>query len=152
MEVHFEKPLNGSFQLTIQHGGKVFTDYISNFPNDFINELMPMITRIWNGESTVCITYLIGSPYGLVQWLDNSNFRIGLSYDNTPIPCTTINSKTLIEFTVTAKDLCIAFWRGLRDLEAKTAPEEFADHWGGEFPSNSLQILTDLIKQDKDKS
>lgn len=87
----------------------------------------------------------------LVQWLDGRRFRIGLSYHNNPIPCST-DDKTLVEFNITSKELCIAFWRGLRELEAKVKPEEYKEHWGGEFPSQSLQILTDLIKQDKGKS
>lgn len=53
MKVHFEKPEGGNFRLSISHDEKNFIDYISNFPGDFIYDLMPMLTRIWTGDPNV---------------------------------------------------------------------------------------------------
>lgn len=151
MKVHFEKPRHGWLSLDIEGKEHSYDNAVSYVTSDFLEQLIAMLTRVWNQERNVCIYFLNEPHWIMLQWLDNSTFRIGFDTNNTPIPCSTDN-KTLAEFEITAKELCVAFWRGLRDLEAKTTPEEYAEHWGSEFPSDSLQILTDLIKQDKEQS
>lgn len=128
MKVHFEKPIHGWLEFTIQDNGNSF-----------------------HGDADVCISYENEPHYVLIQWLDDSKFRIAFDKKRIPIACSSDN-ETLATFKITGKELCIAFWRGLKDLEGKTTPEDFADHWGGEFPSSSLLILTNLIKSDREQS
>lgn len=150
MKVHFEKPLHRWLVFTISEDeNSIELDAVAVSQN-FLIDLLAMLTRVWNGETSICLVFLNPKHIHL-QWLNNSNFRVASSEYLDNAPCYTDN-ETLAEFDITAKELCIAFWRGLRDLESKTTPEEYQKHWGGEFPSESLQILTNLIKQDKDIS
>lgn len=45
-------------------------------------------------------------------------------------------------FAGTYDEICLPFWRALRNLEGRYSPEEWAGRWDSPFPRHELAVLT----------
>ena len=48
-------------------------------------------------------------------------------------------------FTGTYDEICLPFWRALRNLEGRFTHEELAKRWKSYFPHQELQLLTEQL-------
>lgn len=49
-------------------------------------------------------------------------------------------------------DICLPFWRALRDLQGRFSPEELDSKWHRAFPSREIDILTNAIRNRKESN
>ena len=50
-----------------------------------------------------------------------------------------------LTFTGSYNEVCLPFWRALRNLEGRYAPEELAMRWESPFPHHDLAVLTERL-------
>ena len=43
-------------------------------------------------------------------------------------------------------DICMAFWRGIRELQGRVSPGEYKQGFGRDFPELEMKLLTDRVK------
>ena len=56
-------------------------------------------------------------------------------------------SRILFSLHGSKLDLCVPFWKALRDLHRRISTDEFTKNWRREFPQREMQRLTKIIRK-----
>jgi hypothetical protein len=143
LRIHFETPVHGWMLVTFETGEESLTIDVSNVPIDallaFTNTVLSFANwgEGWNyfghGSATYAISLRRNEKQAILEV-----FEIPYSVHN-PMP----GHGTLI-FTAqdTPDTLLVAFWRGLRNLEARFDKA----HWKYEFPAAAVEQLGKIVK------
>lgn len=150
-DVHFRMPEAGSFWIELFRGEEHFrmiASYVLHIdaPEDLI----------------VCLVNVLkGSPSTSMRWFmepDEYFFEFRTSKGQTifqvnePQPLNQI--KTHFEIELDSFELCLAFWRAFRCLQATILDDEYEQGWHRAFPDKQLDLLTqqiELAKKEQNK-
>lgn|GEM_PF-6782508 len=149
MKVKFEHLCGYDIRITITYNDTSVTfvadTHISGFPENLIN----MLIRILKDEDNISRPIQIIAQTIEIYWLAD-RFRIVTEAPYIYEYAT--SDGTIIDLEINRWEFCIAMWRGLCELETKIYLCVYDDYLSDWIPFDSLQILTDLIKQNKDNS
>jgi hypothetical protein len=56
------------------------------------------------------------------------------------------SGEVIFDYKGERSDICLAFWRGIRELQGRVSPEEYKQRFGREFPEQEMKLLTERIK------
>ena len=59
------------------------------------------------------------------------------------------SSRTVFSLGGSKLEICLPFWRALRDLRRRIAEDEFDKNWRRPFPDSEMQQLTRLVRSEK---
>lgn len=148
MKVWFGTPQHGWMELTIVADDETFSTTISHIPYDSLSDLTKAL-----------LTLLEGIDYNVVT-LNTEPTEYEIRFERLPdedmIQMTIlrypdsrrVNNTGNVEFSLkeSCADICLPFWRALRDLQSRVPLEEFKQHWSPGFPASDMQVLTQRIR------
>lgn len=149
LRARFDKPEHGWVGLTISYGDLVIEIIGSYMPTNSFESLSDALhTLLLYEGSASSIWYeeapeieLLFSRFGeivnlkIIQYPD---YRRGIK-----------QGEVHLEISASYDDICIPFWRALRDLQDRFTHEELESGWHRTFPSIEINNLTDAIKESK---
>lgn len=145
LRVNFGKPAYGWIRITLQHGERSL-----GFSASYIyNSLFPLVEALLrlkdtSGEANVAwqcepVEY----EFRFVRQCD----RITLQVLLFPNPRRSIFDAPEPELSIAGDygEICLPFWRALRQLQGRFPEQEWETHWQRPFPTRELEILTAVL-------
>ena len=140
--VTFGEPDAGTIEVTLRHGAEtvyIGASYIYSSFHALVEALMRLKT---NAEEAV-----------VVWQCEPSEHEFRFSYQNAVVSLQVLlfpDSRRSVfdapdsELTATGSyvEVCLPFWRALRQLQGRFSEEEWQARWHGPFPSRELDLLT----------
>jgi hypothetical protein len=151
LQVNFESPQSGWMSLSLESGDQRFIRVISWTPYDSVKELIEALLLLLKEEGE-----------RIVRWNsepEEFDFRLKREEDSVSLEIVRyqdhrrLDSTSQVLFSVESSnvDICIPFWKALRDLRRRIARDEFDKNWRRPFPYQELNQLTKSIKAERRK-
>lgn len=144
LRVSFESPQSGWMSLRLEAGGRKFVTAVAHAPYDSLRELIEALTALLEGRERA-----------LVRWNcepDEFDFEFAgraseVSVEVTRYPDHRRRASAVVFRTRQQRaDVCLAFWRELRQLHRRAGTDEFEQNWRRAFPEEELRRLTKTIR------
>ena len=150
LKIAFNDLEHGWVRLTISSGVETFTVVASYTPSDSFLDLTNALHSLlrdgqakvmWNCEPPEYeMLFSSGGSDISLQIYEYSDYRRGNE-----------RGEQVFAVSGTYKDICIPFWRALRDLQGRFSAEELDSRWHRPFPSREIDLLTAEIKEVREK-
>jgi hypothetical protein len=151
LQVNFESPQSGWMSLSLEAGNQQFLRVVSCKPYNSLKDLIESLDTLiidkrecrikWNCEPEE-FDFQIKLEGEIVK-LDVIRFQDHNRLDHT--------SQIAFSIYSSALDLCVSFWKALRDLRRRIIRDEFDKNWRRPFPHQELNQLTKAIRSQKHK-
>jgi hypothetical protein len=143
LEVQFDDPQHGWMAMSIRSDSDV-TLTMSSVAYDTLNELIEGLHALITGDSYRTIR-VFEEPTVCELRFECEGTAIRL---NVLRPSSRGDGEPLLETDGNFSEICLPFWRALRNLQSRFSAEEFALRWGRSFPLSGMQKLsTELRRQ-----
>ncbi|HEX8564628.1 MAG TPA: hypothetical protein VF648_03095 [Pyrinomonadaceae bacterium] len=146
LKVAFDNPDSGWVGLSLNYGIKTISIIASYTPSDSFLDLTNALHNLLlhNGQATV-------------TWhCEPSEFDMYFSRTTAEISLEISEffdyhrgeglGKQIFVVSGTYEDVCLPFWRALRDLQGRFSTEELNARWHRPFPSREIDLLTSEIR------
>lgn len=148
--VSFNSPQSGFMSLSLEAGAESFITAVAYAPYDSLRELIEGLTALlgdggknvlvsWNCEPDEIDFELSASGAAL----DSVSFKVIHYPDHHRLARA---ARTLFSLRVSKLELCLAFWRALRDLHRHITTDEFDRNWRRPFPESEMRQLTEALR------
>ena len=142
LSVSLESPQHGFMSLRLKTAGRNFVTVVAHEPYDSLRDLIAALASVLDGDCEPTIRWN-SEP-------DEYDFRFSsrgdhlllevIHYpDHRKLPET---AAAVFSFDGPKRDACRAFLEELRDLQSRTARDEFDRQWRRTFPERELEELT----------
>ena len=149
LKVSFNSPQSGWMSIGLKAGQRSFVTAVSHAPYDSLRDLINALSSLVSGAKKTT-----------VKWnREPEEYDFELRRNQTGAELTVvrfpdhrrIKSKREIVFShqATALELCLTFWKALRELHRDIEVDEFDKNWRREFPEAEMQALTKLVRAAK---
>ncbi len=146
LKVKFDEPEHGRIYLFVFADGKqVVHSDVSRIYSSF-EQLVTALGAMLDGQEERIVVWLEGSAelemrfsrHDDIIQLEITSFAGSIRPHKNP------------EFTFVGSynEICLPFWRALRNLEGRYSAEELALRWKGYFPHRELALLTHQLGKD----
>jgi hypothetical protein len=145
LSVSLESPQHGFMSLRLRHSSGSFVAVVSHEPYDSLRGLVAALSDL-----------LAGNSRRVVKWnAEPEEFDFQLEVVGDLLRLEVIrypdhrrleaDSDVVFSYRGSKAAACRAFWEELRDLQGRTAEDEFDRQWRREFPEGELQNLTTAL-------
>jgi hypothetical protein len=145
-----ESPQSGWMSMSLKAGEEGFVMASSYQPYDSLRDLVEGLCALLKGSTDINIRWNC-EP-------EEFDFRMR-AHERDEVQCEVIRypnhrrqphaSQIVFSLRSSKLDICLPFWRALRDLRRRISTDEFESNWRREFPHHELQQLTKLIRSVK---
>jgi hypothetical protein len=147
LKVSFDDPEHGWVGLTISLADESLTIIASYTPSDSFLDLTNAL------YSLLC--YRVG---GIVTWHEEpaeTEFRFSISGEDVKLEVYRYSDhrrdygrgERELAITASYAEICLPFWRALRNLQGRFSSHELDARWHRPFPWKDIDILTTTIKE-----
>ena len=146
LKVAFDDPEHGWVGLTIGHGDESVTVNASYTPGDSFLDLSDALYNLflYSGEAKV-VWHAGSAEYGLRFGREGD--AVGLESREYPDRLREAGRGVrLFGASGSYEDICIPFWRALRNLRGRFSAEELNTRWHRPFPAKEVDGLTWLLR------
>jgi hypothetical protein len=142
LKVEFDEPNVGGIWLTLKYGAETVNISATYIYNSFF-PLVEALYRLKNapGEGTV-VWQCEPSEYEFQ--FSRQNLTISLQVLLFPDSSRSIFDKQEPKLSITGSynEVCLPFWRALRQLQGRYSDDEWEVRWQSPFPRRELDLLT----------
>jgi hypothetical protein len=149
--VSFNSPQSGFMSVSLNVGEQEFVTAVSSAPYDSLRELIEALTSLllaaghsfkvkWNCEPDELDFEITAEDDARIE------FRVIHYTDHRRLAET---GRTLFSHTGSKLEICLGFWRALRDLRRNIATDEFDRNWRRPFPQSEMRQLTEALRSFK---
>jgi hypothetical protein len=151
LRVSMESPQSGWMSLSLKAGEQSFLMAASFAPYDSLRDLIEALSAL-----------LTDSRDASVRWNcepEEFDFRMTARGSDDLIELKVLryaghrrrqsqdeDRQVVFSFRGSKIDICLPFWRALRDLRRRISTDEFESNWRREFPHGELRQLTALVR------
>ena len=146
IRVRFDDPDNGSIGISIEQRDSSFAESFSYVPYDSLQELVLALGRVLASDTTTSATCLVGAPEFDLHFERSDNIVRFTVVEFADYRRQKGAGKTAFLASGSFEQICVPFWRALRELESRFSSEDFAGRWHREFPHDELRRLTERIR------
>jgi hypothetical protein len=146
LKVAFDDPEHGWVGLTFSRGGESATIVASYTPSDSFLDLTDALYNLsqYSGEAKV-IWHSGPTEYELRFAKEGGVIRLAaLEYPDHLRDAG--RGELFFEASGTYDEVCLPFWRALRDLQGRFSEAELNARWHRPFPSKEIDNLTALLR------
>ncbi len=146
IKVKLGAPENGWISLGISYANQVTNIDASYTPHDSMTMLVDAIAKLAKGNDNAVVPFVEGpAEYELAFHSagERVSVTITLYPDHRRMRST---GQQVFEAFGRRREVCLAFWRALRQLESRVSGEDFERNWNHPFPTSKLRVLTRTIK------
>lgn len=145
LRVSLESPQHGFMSLRLSHAGKSFVVVVSHEPYDSLRDLIAALSASLKGDGRRVVRWN-GEPEEFDFRLEAVGARLRLDVVRYPDHRRLEETADVVfSFQGSKSKACRAFWEELRDLQSRTAQDEFDRQWRRAFPESELKKLTTVL-------
>jgi hypothetical protein len=146
LSVSLESPQHGFMSLRLKSGSTEFVAVVSHAPYDSLRDLIEALSAVLDGDCNIAVKWN-GEPeeYDFRFASRGSDAALDVIYYPDHRRLSRIGG-VLFSFLGTRLEVCLPFWKELRELRTRTVQDEFSRQWRREFPERELNELTKRIK------
>jgi hypothetical protein len=145
LDVSLESPQHGFMSLRLKTAGQTFVTVVAHAPYDSLRDLIAALVAALDGDCERTVNWN-AEPDEYDFRLSSRGDRLLLEVlhypDHRKLPGA---AAPVLSFNGPKADACRAFWDELRDLESRTARDEFDRQWRRPFPARELEELTERM-------
>jgi hypothetical protein len=152
LRVEFGKPEHGWMAVALTSGDTRFDVHASYTPRDSVSDLASAASLI-----------LKGGVEATLVWNEEPNqvdFHFTAEGDEAMLVATRYPDhqrgkrcgQELLRVRGTRADVCLPFWRGLRQLQSKMPSDEYKAAWRHEFPGEKVDEISALAHRGQEKA
>lgn len=147
--VSIESPQSGWMSLSLKAGDESLLMVAAAAPYDSLRDLIEGLSAL-----------LTGSEAATVKWNcepEEFDFKIAAHGEGDRVEFTAIryadhrrrrgDRRTVFTLRGSKMNICLPFWKALRDLQRRVSIDVFESNWRREFPRRELQQLTRIIRE-----
>lgn len=142
LHVSFGEPNAGTIEITLHHG--VETVYIgASYIYNSFHALVEALIRLKNSADEAVVVWQC-EPSEYEFRFNSLDTAVSLQVLLFPEPGRSVFDEPDPKLTITGsyEEVCLPFWRALRQLQGRFSEEEWQTRWHGPFPSRELDLLT----------
>lgn len=146
LHVQFDDPDHGWIGISIQQQDNSFAESFSYAGYDSLRELVRSLGLLLKAETTSSVTCLIGPAEFDLRFernLDVIQFTVVVLASHRRLQGT---GESAFSASGSFEQICVPFWRALRELESRFNKKELAERWHREFPHDELCRLSKRIR------
>jgi len=145
LDVSIESPQSGWMSLRLRDGARAFVAVMSHAPADSLAELMHGLTVLLSGDADVTVKWN-AEPEEYDFDFKSRGESVELRVVHFPGHQRAKNSERVVfAFDGSVRELCLSFWRELRELRERRVADVFEQNWRRAFPERELRELTDAV-------
>lgn len=147
LKVSFDDLEHGWVGLTITFGVQTLTIIASYTPSDSFLDLTNALHNLLLYDDQAKVTWHCEPVEDELLFSKNSadvNLKI---YEYSDYRRTSGREELIFEVSGTYAEICLPFWRALRNLQGRFSAEELDSRWHRSFPSREIDLLTAEIKK-----
>ena len=150
LKVAFDDLEHGWVGLTISYGVETVTIAASYTPSDsFLDLTNALHNLLSDGEAKV--TWHCEPPeFDMLFARNGANVSLEI-YEYSDYRRGSERGEKVFAVSGTYEEICLPFWRALRDLQGRFSAEELNARWHRQFPSREVDLLTSEIKEAREK-
>lgn len=142
MEVNIENPVNGWIKIDFIEKDQLFSDTLSNTPEDFIYKLIEALNLVCSSEGEFILKgYSEPAIYNITFESKGDDVLFVISFKE--------NHKSLFRHTEPKDEILLTFFRALSKMKSTINDEEYKKSWHYDFPEIKFQNLKSYLKQIK---
>jgi hypothetical protein len=146
LKVAFDNLQHGWVALSISYGDKKVMIIASYTPSDSFLDLTNALHGLLQYEGQMTITWHEEPGEFDMRFLQRGKV-IRLEIVGYPDHGRgSIDGEIALDISGVYEEMCIPFWRALRDLQGRFTAEELETRWHRPFPSKELSLLTEAIR------
>jgi hypothetical protein len=145
LRVSFESPQSGWMSLRLEADGRKFVTAVAHRPYDSLRELIEVLIALLEGRDRDAVVRWNREP-------DEFDFEFvareaEVSVEVAHYPDHRRRAREVVFRTRQQRaDVCLAFWRELRQLRRRTETDEFEQNWRRAFPEEELRRFTKTLR------
>ena len=148
--VSFNSPQSGFMSLSLNAAEQSFVAAVSHAPYDSLRDLVEALGALLYGSKNVqvkwnCEPDVLDFEMSVVA-RDRVAFMVRHYPDHQRLVQT---GRIMFSLRASRLELCLAFWRALRDLRRHIATDEFDRNWRRPFPERGMRQLTEALRSFK---
>lgn len=148
LKVRFDEPEHGRIGLFILANDKLIVECDASRIYDSLEQLVTALGAMLDMRDERLVTWLEGAPELELRFsrLDDVVQLEITSFEGSERP----REKPTADWTFVGPydEICLPFWRALRNLEGRYSAEELVHRWKGYFPHRGLAFLTEQLGKD----
>ena len=150
LKVAFDDLEHGWVQLTTSYGVETFAIVASYTSNDsFLDLTNALHSLLSDGQAKV--TWHCEPPeYDMLFSRSGANVSLEI-HEYSDYRRGIERGEKVFALSGIYEEVCLPFWRALRDLQGRFSVEELNSRWHRPFPSREIDLLTEEIKQAREK-
>jgi hypothetical protein len=138
LRIQFDDPQHGWLAMFIRSDDTIVTLAVSRVAYDTLDELVDGLQALVTGDSYRAVRIMEEPTVCELRFKRESDaIRLKVCRLWSHDDC-----ETLFETDGSFSELCLPFWRALRDLQWRFSAEEFSMRWGRPFPLSGMERLT----------
>lgn len=146
LSVSFESPQSGWMSLRLKSGARSFVAVASHAPDDSLAALMRALTALLSGNTKTATVTWNAEP-------EEFDFDFHVRGANVELRIVRFqghrrersSSRAVFSFEGALGEMCVAFWRELRELRARRETDVFEQNWRRPFPERELREFTSAV-------
>jgi len=142
LHVSFGEPDAGTIEITLRH--ELETVYIgASYIYNSFHTLVEALIRLKNSADEAVVVWQC-EPSEYEFRFNSLDTAVNLQVLLFPEPGRSVFDEPPPKLTITGsyEEVCLPFWRALRQLQGRFSEEEWQARWHGPFPSRELDLLT----------
>jgi hypothetical protein len=141
-----ESPQSGWMSMSLKAGEESFVMGASYRPYDSLRDLIEALSALLRGSKDLNVRWNCEPEefdFRAVAHGGEVEFSVIRYSDHRRRSST---SRVVFSLRSSKLDLCLPFWKALRDLRRRILTDEFESNWRRKFPHRELQQLTKLVR------
>lgn len=142
LKITFEEPNIGTVWLTLTSGTESVA-ISATYIYDSFYQLVDALLRIRSGPGQAAVAWMCEpSEYEMQFCRETDNIRLDVVWFHGSER--SVYKQGQVEMSVTGSfdEVCLPFWRALRELQGRLPAADFEARWGTPFPTRELDLLT----------
>src|SRR6266436_161875 len=131
LRVQFDDPQHGWMTISIRSDASLVTLTVSSVVYHTLDELVEGLHALATGDCSRCVR-IMEEPTVCELQFKRESVPIGLRVCRRT---SRDHCQTLFETESSFSEICVPFWRALRNLESRFSAEEFSRRWGRPLPA-----------------
>jgi len=148
--VSFNSPQSGWMSLSLNTADESLVTAVACAPYDSLQDLMVGLRALLSGAKTLRVKWNCEPDemdfHVTLSAGDRVTFKVLHYRDHQRLART---KRIVFSMQSSRLELCVPFWRALRDLHRNMATDEFDRNWRRPFPESEMRQLTESLRSFK---
>jgi len=143
-KVSLESPQSGFMSVSMESCGRRLVASVAHAPYDSLRELIEALVALLEGRGSAVVRWNREPEEFDLEFVARGG-EVTVSVARYP-DHRRLTREVVFQTRQRSADVCMAFWRELRQLRRRTLTDEFEQNWRRAFPEDELRRFTKTIR------